>query len=176
MKPLSKAAGVDLHWFSSGRRHMHHELLGSDGEAYATLSLKGGFSSKATAASAEGEHELRWRGFLRRRVTVHDTVSGQGEARLELGLGDSGSFQLPSGQSYKLKRTGLLRPKWAVLNDLDMPVFTVSCKGWLALSGKVWMNEGARANRDLPLLLIISRFAITMIIEEETGAVMASGF
>ncbi len=178
MIDIKKFKGTSLRWFRLGWIRGRHELMGNDGETYATLDWKGLFTERVLASCAYGDFEFRWRGFMRRHVPIMDTTSNQEIGRLKLGITDSGVLELDNGRKYKFKATSVWKSRWIFVDDLGGTVCSIGYSGWMNLGrtgGEVLLGPAAVLGRDLLLMMMVGWYAMNVISQENYVSATAGG-
>jgi hypothetical protein len=162
MKPIQDFKGNEMRWYTTGFARSNNELMGTDGETYATLVWKGILMSKAVGSCAKGDYEFKWAGFLRRHVPIVEISSGNKIGELRLGLFDSGWLQMENGRRFQFKQLGW-KQRWSFFDDLGEKQCTLAFHSWVSRGGDAIIAVNATLNPDLPILLLVGWYAMNMI-------------
>jgi len=162
MKPIQDFEGNEMRWFSTGLARWNDELLGTDGETYATLVWKGVLMGKAIGSCAKGDLQFKWAGFVRRHVPIVEMSSGNEIGVLRLGIFDSGWLQMENGRRYQFKHLSL-RGRWSFFDELGEKQCTLAFRSWVRRGGDAIIAVNATLNPDLPILLLLGWYAMNMM-------------
>ena len=162
MKPIQDFKGNEMRWYSTGLARWNNELLGTDGETYATLVWKGVLMNKAIGSCAKGDYQFKWAGFVRRHVPIVEMSTGKEIGKLSLGLFDSGWLQMENGRRYQFKQIGW-KSRWSFFDDLGEKQCTLAFRSWASRGGDAIIAVNATLNPDLPILLLLGWYAMNMM-------------
>ena len=149
---------------------MAFELRAGD-DVVATLAWEKAFGTLALAQTAEQAWTFKRMGFFNTRVTIRASGSEADLGIFKPGWGYSGTLEV-GGRAYAWKSMGFLGGKWGFFGPDGTEYVSFQYTGGLGsllkVEGAVEVLPGAPVGPDLPLLLALGWYLMTMMYVEST--------